>query len=64
MKITSDRDALVYLLGQYDRLLQIHRLIAMDTPEDRKLHDQVVAAAHDAAGPIRDLLAETREATP
>jgi hypothetical protein len=49
----TDREALVYLLGQYNRVVQVHRKVVMDTPEDRDLHDRAVAAMEEAAAPIR-----------
>lgn len=52
----TDREALAYLIGQYDRLLELHRLIVMDTPEDRDLHARVVSAAEECVTPIREHL--------
>ena len=31
------------VLDQYDRLLEVHGHVVMDTPEDRELHDRTVA---------------------
>jgi hypothetical protein len=47
-----------YLLKQYDRLVQAHTLVVMDTPEDRELHGRLVAEFRKAAGPVRKLIAE------
>jgi hypothetical protein len=52
----GDREALAYLVGQYGRLLELHRQVAMDTPADRELHSRAVSAADEAVAPIRERL--------
>lgn len=49
-------DRLVYLLDQYDRLLECHRHVSMDTTDDRKLHSRVIAQFERAAEPVRETL--------
>jgi len=48
--------ALAYLLAQYDRVVEVHEHVVMDTPEDRELHDRAVATFREAAEPIRTAL--------
>lgn len=49
--------ALRYLLAQYDRVVEVHEHVVMDTPEDRELHDRAIATFKEAAEPIRKMLA-------
>lgn len=51
--------ALRYLLAQYDRVVEVHEHVVMDTHEDRELHDRAVATFREAAEPIRSALAES-----
>ena len=37
------RDLTGGVLDQYDRLVEVHSHVVMDTPEDRELHDRTVA---------------------
>jgi hypothetical protein len=45
--------ALRYLLAQYDRVVEVHDHVVMDTPEDRELHDRAIATFREAVEPIR-----------
>jgi hypothetical protein len=55
--------ALRYLLAQYDRVVEVHEHVVMDTPEDRELHDRAIATFREAAEPIRSALADSKEPT-
>ena len=50
------REQLGYLLGQYDRAVDVHEGVVMDTPEQRALHDKAIAAMRQAAEPVRAAL--------
>lgn len=52
----TDLDRLSYLLSQYDRLVEMHALVQMDTDKDRDLHRRAVDMFRSAAEPIREHL--------
>lgn len=57
-------DLLAYLLTQYERTVNIHAQVRMDTDEDRRLHTEAVTAMRDAAAPVARFLAAASPLTP
>jgi hypothetical protein len=68
-RLTAERKRLAHLLGyllrQYERVVDVHALVRMDTEEDRALHDRAVREFRQGAEPIRETLrlAATAEAS-
>lgn len=50
---TNQLDLLVYLLRQYDAVVEVHAHVEMDTDEDRALHARAVETFREAAAPVR-----------
>jgi hypothetical protein len=57
----AEPEVVAYLIGQYDRLLALHRAVVMDTAEDRDIHARVVVAAEEAVAPIRARMADAAQ---
>jgi hypothetical protein len=59
-RLTAERKRLAHLLGyllrQYERVVEVHALVRMDTEEDRTLHDRAVREFRQAAEPVRAAL--------
>jgi hypothetical protein len=47
---------LVYLVGQYEKLLVLHEQVEMDTDTDRELHQRAVTQFREALKPVTQYL--------
>lgn len=58
------RDLLDRVLDQYDRLVEVHGAVVMDTPDDRVLHERAVATFARFGAAARARLAAVSAAAP
>jgi len=50
----TDLDNLTYLLDQYDRLLAMHAMVVMDTPEENVIHARAIRSFTEIGATVRD----------